>query len=451
MLIRVIIKNLYSFYKETEFNMLPGRISRLGHHKYKVNNLEVLKIASLYGANGAGKSNLIKAISLLQKIVTSERIPIELESQKFKLNDIAKSEPIYLGIEFLNESVPYYYSIEINKGKILTEELYISGKGVKDDYLLFTRNTLDTKKVEIKFNNNFYNKKDNISLENVILNDLLKPEQSLISLLNKISNEAFSEIKSAFNWFKKIAVIFPNSKPINLPFIFEKDEGFRNFANEVIQVLDIGIHKIISERIKIEKFFGEDNKTEVNRIKERLGEKQGKYISEIINEENIVFLNDSNIVYAIKLFFEHMNNIGNPVIFNNNEESDGTVRLLDYLSLLYAIIMFDFVYVVDEIERSIHPLLIKELIKKFSFDNNTKGQIIFTTHESNLLDQEIFRQDEIWFTEKDKNGTTELYPLSEFKEHHTIDISKGYINGRYGAIPFLGNLKDLSWDKYASD
>jgi AAA15 family ATPase/GTPase len=89
------------------------------------------------------------------------------------------------------------------------------------------------------------------------------------------------------------------------------------------------------------------------------------------------------------------------------------------------------------------------LVRKFSQDETTKGQLIFTTHESNLLDQDIFRPDEIWFAEKKPNGSTELYVLSEFKEHHTKDIRKGYLNGRYGAIPFLSNLQDLKWDKYA--
>ncbi len=103
---------------------------------------------------------------------------------------------------------------------------------------------------------------------------------------------------------------------------------------------------------------------------------------------------------------------------------------------------------IDEIERSIHPLLIKELIQKFSHDEHTKGQLIFSTHESNLLDQEIFRPDEIWFAEKDK-GATKLSPLSDYREHHTIDIRKGYLNGRYSAIPFLANLRDLNWDTHA--
>ena len=174
-------------------------------------------------------------------------------------------------------------------------------------------------------------------------------------------------------------------------------------------------------------------------------------ILKLINDEHIVFHKQNNDIYVLKLILEHNSVNNKPVIFYENEESDGTKRLLDYLILYFDIIFYNKLYIVDEIERSIHPLLIKNLISKFSSNEKTSGQLIFTTHESNLLDQDIFRQDEIWFAEKNKKGSTELYPLSDFKEHHTIDISKGYLNGRYGAIPFLGNLKDLNWEKYAAD
>lgn len=133
------------------------------------------------------------------------------------------------------------------------------------------------------------------------------------------------------------------------------------------------------------------------------------------------------------------------------EESDGTVRLLDLVPAFRDLVQKKKVYFIDEIERSLHPLLIKNLIKKFSEDKDTKGQLIFTTHESNLLDQDIFRQDEIWFAEKDNTGSTDLYSLSSFKEHKTIDIQKGYLSGRYGSIPFLGNLQDLNWHNYVTE
>lgn len=126
-------------------------------------------------------------------------------------------------------------------------------------------------------------------------------------------------------------------------------------------------------------------------------------------------------------------------------ESDGTCRLIEYMLIFYGISLSAEVYVVDEIERSIHPILIKSIIKKLSESNGINGQLIFTTHESCLLDQNILRPDEIWFAQKDAEQATQLYPLSDFNIHHTANIENGYLNGRYGGIPFLSNLKDLHW------
>jgi AAA15 family ATPase/GTPase len=115
---------------------------------------------------------------------------------------------------------------------------------------------------------------------------------------------------------------------------------------------------------------------------------------------------------------------------------------------LAGIVNNEEVYLIDEIERSIHPIIIKEIISKISLDTSAKGQLIFTTHESCLLDQEILRPDEIWFAQKDVNGASKLYSLSDFNIHNTANIENGYLNGRYGGIPFLSNLQDLNWHKY---
>ena len=164
--------------------------------------------------------------------------------------------------------------------------------------------------------------------------------------------------------------------------------------------------------------------------------------------DEIIIVKENGVINVKQLKLEHKGKNGQLINFNIDEESDGTIRLLDFIPAFQDLISKSKVFLIDEIERSIHPLLIKELVKKFSEDNKSEGQLIFTTHESNLLDQDLFRQDEIWFAEKDKNGITDLYSLSDFKEHKTIDIRKGYLNGRYGSIPFLANLKDLNWHKY---
>jgi hypothetical protein len=150
-----------------------------------------------------------------------------------------------------------------------------------------------------------------------------------------------------------------------------------------------------------------------------------------------------------KIITQHKGKEEKAVPFEMNEESDGTLRLFDLLPAVELLIHEEAVVFIDEIGRSLHPTLIKEFLQLY-LGRRTKGQLIFTTHESNLLDLKLFRQDEIWFVEKDKAGSSRTYPLSEFKPRYDLDIRKGYLNGRFGAIPFLSNLKDLNWE-YAEE
>ena len=124
-----------------------------------------------------------------------------------------------------------------------------------------------------------------------------------------------------------------------------------------------------------------------------------------------------------------------------DDQSDGTIRILNLIPAIYDIIENEKLICIDEIENSIHPALITALISFFS-NSASKGQLIFTTHETELLDQQkLMRPDEVWFTEKHQ-GSTKIYSLNDFKEHNTINIKNGYLEGRYGGIPFIGNLKD---------
>ena len=147
----------------------------------------------------------------------------------------------------------------------------------------------------------------------------------------------------------------------------------------------------------------------------------------------------------------HKNSLAADIKLEPKEESDGTQMLFIMLPWIYIATIMGFTLIIDEIESHIHVNLLKELISKFSQDKNTKGQLIFTTHESNLLDQDILRQDEIWFAEKSPAGETGFYPLSDYDIRSDLDIRKGYLNGRFGAVPFLANLHDLNWDKYAKE
>src|ERR1700712_1108747 len=133
MLIRFIVKNLFSFKELTEFNMLPGRFSRMPYHVYKTADIELLKLNAMYGANGAGKSNLIKSLALLCQFVETGNLPIEFLIETFKFDKESRKKDVYLGVEFIKDETPYYYGITINQGIIIEEELLISGIGKKED------------------------------------------------------------------------------------------------------------------------------------------------------------------------------------------------------------------------------------------------------------------------------------------------------------------------------
>lgn len=452
MLVRFVVENLFSFGEKREFNLLPTpRHSRLSHHKYTINNFDFLKLSVIYGANGSGKSNLIKSISYLIDLVREEEIPTRLHFHKFKFHQDVENVDVLLGIEFINEGIPFVYAIKVNEGCILHEELYISGMGKAKDTLIFERVTIDGNKVKTTFSDEFEQDKEGSTLKKIIEKNLSKPDKPLLKLLSTLDSPFLQDLEKAYRWFERtIEIITPSSKPAALAHRIDINENFREYANDTICSFHTGIKNIGIEKKTLIEFFGEDNLSELDELLKELEASPKKILGlRTRMGEEILLVKEGNDVFVKRLRLEHQGLNDKKAYFYINEESDGTVRLLDYIPAFQDIVSKEKVYIVDEIERSIHPLLIKELVRKFSNDSSSKGQLIFSTHESNLLDQELFRQDEIWFAEKDKNGSTDLYPLSEFKEHHTKNIRKGYLNGRYGGIPFLGNLKDLNWNKYA--
>jgi uncharacterized protein len=450
MLVRFIVKNLFSFKELTEFNMLPGRFNRLPHHVSKVDSIELLKLNALYGANGAGKSNLIHSLAILKDFIIDGEMPIELITETFKFDKESNSKDVYLGIEFIREGVPYYYGLTINQGIIIEEELQISGLNKKEDKILFSRtDKVGEKNLELIFSKEVEEDDEASIFPKFLKNEILERNKPVLFHMKNRKNKVFDPFKIALDWFEKgLELVLPYSRPNGMALKLEREKEFHEFAIDIMKSFNTGIQNIHVETIPIDDFFGEDNKQEAERITADLRAKTDKMRFLRSRVEEVLFVLEDNMPVAKKIVFSHGEDNGN-ARFEFSEESDGTRRLMEYLPALFTAVNKCKTYFIDEIERSIHPLLIKELIKKFSHDTETRGQLIFSTHESNLLDQDIFRPDEIWFAEKNKQGATELYALSEFKEHHTIDIRKGYLNGRYGGIPFLGNLKDLNWEKYA--
>ncbi len=450
MFIRFVLHNIYSFGNEKEFNMIPApRFSRLKSHKYHTQGIDLLKLASFYGANGAGKSNFIRALMFLQDIVVSGDLPSPIKLRRMK-HFHSGTEPMVLAVEFINQDVPYLYALEIGEQSVLKEELYISGLGKQDDTLVFERVSLEKGKTALQVSEEFLESEEGRVLKGILENNLIKQNKTCLKIISELENEQLSDAGRAYEWFQqKLVIITPNVRSGGLAHRLDSDEEFRRYAQEIMCSFSVGIHTLRTVTKPIEEYFGNDNKTVMENLMDRLSESTHTALGMMNDEgEELVVVEENGEVVVKQLKTEHITKHGNPVMFDLSEESDGSRRLMDYLPAFSDLLKRDVTYFIDEIERSIHPLLIKELIGKFSADDKTVGQLICTTHESNLLDQAIFRQDEIWFIEKDNSGSTDLYALCDFKEHNTKDIRKGYLSGRYGSIPFLANLKDLNWDAY---
>jgi len=447
MLIRFVVENIFSFDERKEFQMFPlNTLKTLKHHVYDMNKLNLLKMASIYGANGSGKSNLIKSIGLLQKLVLNEINADEVKSSIFKFHDPEKTKQI-LAVEFFQEGTPFYYGLEIKDGIIITEELYLSGLGKKDE-LIFERKTDESMKTDIIFSKEFEKIEENRMLKNILITEFAKPDEPIIGLISRRENKYFDNVKKAKKWFEALLIITPASKLALNPILTGSNPSLnKEELEKVISGMNFGIKSILTEKTELLEYLGKNDQSQADGIINRVEKSKEKSIRVINHNKgiDISIIKEDDKYFVLKPVFKHIGKMDREVGFDINEESDGTIRIIDLIPAFIIAVKFQQVVIIDEIERSLHPVLIKELVREFSSSESTKGQLIFTTHESNLLDQEIFRQDEIWFTEKDQNASTDIYSLAEFKEHKTIDIRKGYLCGRYGSIPFLSNLKDLGW------
>lgn len=445
MLIRFVVSNFLSFNEEKEFNMIAGSFKTHKHHVYNVGKINVLKSAAIYGANGAGKSNLISAIDFLQESIIDGEIAAHIENKKFKFSKKNIEKPSSFEIEFSVEKKVYIYGISINNHIIVEEWLYES-LVTSESKLIFERTQNQDGKPSIKMADKYRQTKKAKLLVELMEDNLLKKNELL---LGKSDILKIDELTNARAWLQdNLHVIYPGSRFQGLVDFIVTSKKFKAFACDLLKTFDTGVSELGTTSTDFEKFFAEDQEEFKKEIIKDL-ETKPTFLFKVGPEEEAIALKENGKYVVKSLVAIHHDGSGNSISFDLDQESDGTRRLLDFIPALFRILGEDVTFVIDEIDQSLHPTLLRSLVHKIMNDKTTKGQFIFSTHESNLLDLDIFRQDEIWFVEKDKkNNETQLYSLSDFNPRYDLDIRKGYLNGRFGAIPFLANLEDLNWHKH---
>jgi hypothetical protein len=434
--------------------MIPNRrLKTLLNHTYTVGEAEVLKMAAVYGANGAGKSNLIKSMTMLVDLVKKEATPSDFNRSLFRLRNHSAQQSQLLAVEFIEDKTPFYYALEILDGFIATEELYISGLGKSEDILVFERKTTPEGATAINFSGEFEADPKSAIIKSVLLEEFIQPNKTALKLIARRDNPFLAAAKKAFQWFREtLQILTPKTRPVALTQMIGEDQDFKAFAEHIVAAINLGIRSMHIHRQPFDEFIREHPSWGAHKLRQELESAQDIAIA--IKDgggEEFTIVKDEKEIWVEKLILEHIGADLESKPFEISDESDGTIRLLDFIPAFRELYTKECVYLIDEMERSIHPSLMKQLIQLYSQEHTTMGQLVFTTHESNLLDQDIFRQDEVWFVEKDRNGSSSLYSLGDFKEHKTIDIRKGYLAGRYGSIPFLGHLETLNWEKNAAE
>ena len=437
MILRVILKNFLSFDDEVQFDMFPNmkRTSLPNHILKAANKLPVLKMAAIYGANGAGKSNLVKALEFIQRFVSDKNYIENIEIQNFfhLLNRNSSKEPMYLAIEFASEESFLFYEMKISKtvvSECLSETVPLQNK-IKP---IFTRKGPNVEIAESE------------QWEGAIL-DLIKrwlklnQWSSLLSLNEELPIIQNKKIKYAANWLKRrLDIIGIHSFMPTLIELLRRENEIMNFVRKFIPRLELEINGV--ELIKSD--FDQWAKDHIKIASSILGNiDKVKSKSMSINANNIPLLSinvEDGMRKVWQLRFANIGKHGYPGNLDASLQSDGTLRALTLLPALYYALRGHTV-VIDEINCCLSPTMVKGIVEFFS-KSDAKGQLIFTTHEEQLLDERgILRSDEIWFVDK-YEGASILYSHNDFKEHHTMSPMRGYKEGRYGAIRFINLPKE---------
>lgn len=449
MLIRIVVTNFKSYKDETEFKMLPSSsVRRKDWHIHKGGNgIGTLRTSVIYGANGAGKSCLIKAFGRLQNMVMRGCLTPSASRDANKYN--SPELPVSLEIEFSTHTGQYSYGVSYNDNICVEEWLYST---VGSPVRIFERTYDSTaSKSHIALTAEKEDEAKNKLLTTLLEDNLLKKNELLLSKHDVIKN---AQVTDAYMWIvSKMHIIAPETHSTSIFDDRYSNLTFKSQSEQLMNALDLGISELTLKNEDIESFKQSiaewpELTQGIDKIVKRLSKFPDDEQTALIETGTFtVSLRKENNKYFVRRVMSGHKVNGRRYDFELKEESDGTQRIFDFVPMLQEVKSKDETYVIDEIDRSLHPSLVRALVTLILSDANMKGQLIFTTHDAGLLDGKLFRNDEIWFAEKDRESqATHLYTLDEFKPRADLDIEKGYLNGRFGAIPFLAKLNELDWE-----
>lgn len=439
MLIKVSVENFRSFDKHEEVSMVSSsKMQTNKNHKIKIKQVNLLKNAVVYGANASGKSNLVRVFDFI-KVSVADGIPVNAANDFCKSREENKSRESVFELQFTvgDKFYAYGFSVILNQRKITEEWLFELLQDGSSRNLFIRENGQMPKLGDGISPSTSEKNRFLIYAEDFVGHDaqLFLTEMNRGKKYEEDSKLLF--FKQVFGWLmNNIIVLNPNTGITN----FENySEQSLESINQLIQTFDTGISEVKTRKISMDEL----SKMIPHEVLSEIITSLKKQMQLTSTPQIQMSWRTAESFFNIKIMGNEEPEISTLILkhgksffdFDFADESDGTKRLFDLIDMLLTQ-REDTIYVVDELERSLHPKLTEHFLKLFmEAHDGVRMQLIFTTHEDTIMDQELFRRDEIWFVERDSSNDSTIYSLDRFKERYDKKLSKAYLEGRYGAIP----------------
>ncbi|MDO1563632.1 ATP/GTP-binding protein [Neisseria sp. MVDL20-010259] len=412
MLIDFTVSNYRSFREQQNFSMVKTKGDEQPSNTFRIENikgLELLKTAAIYGANASGKSNFLKALETMKRIVTNtsqrgDKLPLA----PFKLDKKCLAEPTEFEITFIVQNIRYQYGFSATESQIFDEWLFAYPKGHSQKWFERIWDN-EVKKHHWKFSSFLLGTKQ-------VWQQATRDNALFLSTAVQLNSE---QLKPLFDWFDN-NLKFSGVNGFSPGFTVMKcTEGKKDKIVRLLKAADFNIDNI---SVKTEDF-------DPSHLPDDMPEPLKEFLSEKLIGKK-----------GFDLETIHQDNHGNPISFDFDDESDGTQKFFSFAGPILDVLENGYTLCIDELNVNMHPKLVQFLVELFHAPaNNPKNaQLIFTTHETSILNQNVFRRDQIWFCERDNKQSSILYPLSDFSpKKGKENLEAGYLSGRYGALPFI--------------
>lgn len=427
MLIKFTIENWMSFRESSTFSMVASRERQHGDRisRVKKYQMRVLPVAAVYGGNASGKTNFFKALSFAKNLVSKGTQPdgmIPVEPCHIDPN--GATIPSRFVFELLANETVYEFCFAVSRKEVLEEKL--TEISSVSERVLYER-----------IGNDIHFEKS-LEKDQFLHFAFQGTRENQLFLTNSV-NQKVENFVAIYRWFRDdLVLIAPDSRFEPFEQFIQEDHPLYVTMNEMLPKLDTGIAHLGGEDVPF------DNLPLPMSLREKLQEDiiEGKTVRLLTDrkDERFVITRKDGELTAKKLVAYHQRKDGSEVKFEMRQESDGSQRVIDLLPAFLSAAAADSskVYVIDELDRSLHTLLTRQLLEGFlsCSGTDTRSQLLFTTHDVLLMDQKLFRRDEMWVVERTPQGESCLVPFSEYKDvRYDKDIRKSYLQGRLGGVP----------------